>query len=75
MSAGCGDSLRVPGHYGAPGGNLRYSRAAWFSTFSRVKRPLEEDWTAWTRAVADGRQEFGHMYLRMKSCALRIISL
>ena len=48
----------------------RYWRAAWFSTPSRVKRPCDDVCAAVMRAVALGRQEFGHMYLRIKSSAL-----
>lgn len=46
-------------------------RAAWFSTPSRVKRPCEPLLQAVIRAVALGKHELGHMYLRMKSSALR----
>ena len=46
-------------------------RAAWFSTVSTVKRPREPALAAEISAVAEGRQEFGHMYFRMKSCGLQ----
>ena len=45
-------------------------RGAWFSTPSRVKRPLDAAYAASIRTVALGRHEFGHMYRRMKSSAL-----
>lgn len=47
-----------------------YSRAAWFSTPSSVNRPCDDVCAAVMRAVALGRQEFGHMYRRIKSSAL-----
>lgn len=53
--------MRARVHTKGLSGKRGHVRGAWFSTASRVNRPLDAAYAASIRTVALGKHEFGHI--------------